>query len=329
VLSWPAAGAVAGEAAVLPEGLRASVGEFVLARCAGRTPGQVRRLARRAVLGVDPAGAAGRARVAARGRGVSRWDAPEGMCELTARLPAADAATVWDTLTGLARACTGPGDGRGLDERRADALVGVFTAIATGTPVPGLPALPAVRRPRRRERRWRADVVVSAGTLLGLDDAPGIVPGYGPVPAAVARMVAADACWRRVLTDPVSGAVLDVGTRRYRPGAVIGGHVEARDAGCVFPGCVRRAVDCDLDHTLRFPEGPTAAHNLGPLCGHHHRLKHEARPSWLVAQPGPGRFTWTSPSGRHYTRGPTELPGTPDWAPDATGPPVTDEEPPF
>lgn len=338
VLSWSAARAVAEEVVVLPRGLRASVGELVLARCAGKTPGQVRRLARRAVLGVDPAGGAQRQERAVAGRGVSRWDTPDGMAEVCARLAPQDAGLVWDTLTGLARDCATPGDSRGLDARRADALVGLFTAIATGTPVPGLPALPAGRPPQRGARRgarWRADVVVAASTLLGLDDAPGLVPGFGPVPAEVARSIAGDATWRRVLTDPGSGAVLDVGSARYRPGAVLGAHVAVRDATCVFPGCVRAAVDCDLDHTRRFPDGPTADHNMGPLCGHHHKLKHEARPSWALAQPGPGRFTWTSPTGRHYERRPPDLPGTPGWAPGlaaparAPGPRPPDDEPPF
>ena len=97
------------------------------------------------------------------------------MSELCARLAPADAATVWDTLTGLARDCAAPGDERGLDARRADALVGVFTAIATGTPIPVLPALRALpgrsgraARKARRRARWRADVVVAASTLLGL-----------------------------------------------------------------------------------------------------------------------------------------------------------------
>lgn len=225
-MAWSAARAVAEEVVVLPAADRAAVAEFVLARCAGKTPGQLRRLGRRAVLGVDPAGGAQRQERAVATRGVSRWDTPDGMAELCARLAPADAATVWDTLTGLARDCATPGDERGLDARRADALVGVFTAIATGTP---LPVLPASRRARRRAR-WRADVVVAASTLLGLDDAPGLVPAFGPVPAAVARGIAGDATWRRVLTDPGSGAVLDVGTARYRSGAVLGAHVAARDA---------------------------------------------------------------------------------------------------
>lgn len=144
-----------------------------------------------------------------------------------------------------------------------------------------------------------------------------------------------DATWRRVLTDPDSGAVLDVGTARYRPGAVLGAHVAARDATCVFPGCARAAVDCGLDHTRRFPDGPTADHNLGPLCGHHHKLKHEARPGWALAQPVSGTFTWTSPTGRDYARRPPDRPGSPDWAPGpavparAPEPRPPDDEPPY
>ena len=78
---------------------------------------------------------------------------------------------------------------------------------------------------------------------------------------------------------------------------------------------MRAAVDCDLDHTRRFPQGPTADHKLGPPCGHHHKLKHEATPGWALAQPVSGTFTWTSPTGRHYERRPPDRPGSPDWAP--------------
>ncbi len=42
----------------------------------------------------------------------------------------------------------------------------------------------------------------------------------------------------------------------------------------------------------------THPHNLGPLCRHHHRLKHEA--GWKLEQPTPGTFTWTSPLGHTY-----------------------------
>jgi len=45
------------------------------------------------------------------------------------------------------------------------------------------------------------------GTALGLSDAPAELAGYGPIPADLARELAADATWRRILTDPVTGAV--------------------------------------------------------------------------------------------------------------------------
>ena len=38
----------------------------------------------------------------------------------------------------------------------------------------------------------RVDVTVGAGTLLGLDDKPGYLAGYGPIHAEVARELAAD-----------------------------------------------------------------------------------------------------------------------------------------
>ena len=59
----------------------------------------------------------------------------------------------------------------------------------------------------------------------------------------------------------------------------------------------RRA--CDIDHTTR-PRagGPTSHDNLGLLCRHHHRLKHEG--GWTLTQPKPGTFQWQSPAGNVY-----------------------------
>ncbi|NIU17935.1 MAG: HNH endonuclease [Actinobacteria bacterium] len=60
------------------------------------------------------------------------------------------------------------------------------------------------------------------------------------------------------------------------------------------------AVDCDLDHTVAWSEGgPTAVHNLAPLCRHDHRLRHEA--GWSHRPLGGGDHEWTSPLGRRYT----------------------------
>ena len=40
-----------------------------------------------------------------------------------------------------------------------------------------------------------------------------------------------------------------------------------------MPGCTRPAEECDLDHAVPWPDGPTSAANLGPLCRRHHILR--------------------------------------------------------
>ena len=78
--------------------------------------------------------------------------------------------------------------------------------------------------------------------------------------------------------------------------------VQARDKTCVFPGCSVPAHRADIDHTKAFPEGPTAPENLGVMCRAHHRLKQDRR--WMVFQPTPGRFEWTTPNNRTCIREP-------------------------
>ncbi|MDQ4094344.1 MAG: hypothetical protein M3143_13430 [Actinomycetota bacterium] len=47
-------------------------------------------------------------------------------------------------------------------------------------------------------------VTIPYTALLGCDDQPGEIAGYRPIPAAVARDLAAAGTWRRILTDPTS-----------------------------------------------------------------------------------------------------------------------------
>src|SRR5215213_10623563 len=94
-------------------------------------------------------------------------------------------------------------------------------------------------------------------------------PDTEPIPADIARDIAAGGTWKRLLTDPMSGVLLDYGRTTYRPPAGLADFVRARDHRCVFPGCSRRAEVCDLDHTIAHPEGPTSEKNLGCLCRHH------------------------------------------------------------
>jgi HNH endonuclease len=63
------------------------------------------------------------------------------------------------------------------------------------------------------------------------------------------------------------------------------------------------AMNSDIDHTVDHAKGgATDVSNLGPLCRHHHRLKHEGE--WKLEQFEPGVFRWTSRLGHVYTVGP-------------------------
>lgn len=188
------------------------------------------------------------------------------------------AALAWAALsTGWIGGCGGDGTGE------CDGSSGFSLSSARGRPV-------------------TVNVTVPLSSLLGDSDEPGELDGYGPITAETARRLAADGTWRRIVTDPLSGAVLDVGRTRYTPPRELADHVLARDQRCRWPNCDRSAtgVGIQIDHTIAFEDGGTTAHtNLCVFCGKNHMDKHQA--GWTVAQPEPGRFVFTSPTGHVYT----------------------------
>lgn len=108
-------------------------------------------------------------------------------------------------------------------------------------------------------------MTVPISTLLGLDERPGELEGYGPITADVARRVAAHGVWRRLLTDPATGVLLDYGTTRYVPPPDLVDHVQARDRTCRFPTCSRPARLCQFDTPFRpaVRAGPPATATVG------------------------------------------------------------------
>jgi hypothetical protein len=188
------------------------------------------------------------------------------------------------------------------------------SAAATDPPVPVSAAVREHRQGSGPRPGAQIRVTVAASTLLGMDDQPADLDGYGPIDAVTARTLAASGVWQRVVTDPLSGTVLDLGRTRYRPTAALAEHVRVRDRRCVAPGCVVPATHADLDHTRPYhapprppglpwrsveePLGTTADYNLGPLCRRHHRLKTDG--GFVLRQVRPGAFEWTSPTGHRY-----------------------------
>ncbi|WP_456844889.1 DUF222 domain-containing protein [Cellulomonas sp. P5_C6] len=327
-----------------PDAVRAVVGD-ALERAAELTAPQLTRHVRATLIALNPDQVEQR-RVAERDRrGVELVLAPDAMARLIAYLPAAEATAAFTAIDALAGHAALDGDTRTVDQRRADAFSDVFTAILDRQTTPdGTPL------PRKHGQRVAVQLSVAATTLMGLDDAPGFLGSYGPVPAQVARELAQDGTWRRVLTD-TTGQVCAVGTQTYRPGADLTRTVQARDVTCTFPGCRQPATRCELDHRTPYdhhrgpheqahapgdqlqsdPHEPqTCEANLHALCKHHHQAKTEGW--WNVTyNPATGVSTWTDRHGLTYARHPARIHTTPDLLTHQPPPPtpVPLGDPPF
>ena len=170
-------------------------------------------------------------------------------------------------------------------------------------------------------RAGRADIAVvcTLTTLLGLTDHPAEVPGLGPVPADIARELAADGRWRLLITDPATGQVAATGSRTYTPTAALARLIRAREPSCRMPGCNRQAINCDLDHTIPWPAEPGSVEsNLGPLCRRHHNLK--THHGFGLTSQQPPNQPGTAPSGPPLPRpDPGPAPGPGPATPPITG----------
>lgn len=193
---------------------------------------------------------------------------------------------------------TSPAGGSAPDDRHRGAPDDNASTPPTAPPR----GSPAIRLPK-----VRVNVTVALSTLMGLDDRPAELAGFGPISATQARALAAGGVWRRLVTDPLSGRVLDVGRTRYRPPKPLAEHVVTRDGVCDAPGCSTPAHRCDLDHTTEYrgtpangapTNGTTSADNLGPLSARCHRLKTDG--GFVLTQPQPGVFEWRTPAGLRY-----------------------------
>ncbi len=116
----PPAVARAVEAAVLPDAARQNTSELA-------------RAARKAIARLDPDGAHARHQNRKADRRVVLYPMDDAMAELRAYLPAADATRVYRKVDQVAHAAAGPGDGRTMDQRRADTLTDLILNPTTNT----------------------------------------------------------------------------------------------------------------------------------------------------------------------------------------------------
>jgi hypothetical protein len=293
---------------------RTWVAATALPKARQQTVSELRRRLRRLLLAVQPKTAAKRHAEAVAKRKVEWRVSQDGMGELRLCASAADVKAVFNTIDAVARTLpktTADGERSPIDARRADALVAMIVgtsgavstsgAVATTDSTGSIAAASVVRRPAAS-----IQVTMDLATVLGLADNPAELAGYGPIPASAARALAADGKWRRLICDPVTGALIDLGTTVYRPNAELERYIRSRDARCSFPSCHQPAHRCEIDHTNPYRPGQPATGtdrcNLGCLCEYHHDLKHHS--GWrLDRDPDDHTGTWTSTTGHRYRVG--------------------------
>jgi hypothetical protein len=208
-------------------------------------------------------------------RRMSITPADDGMAELWALLPAADAYRAAARIDTNARTAAAiPGETRTLDQLRTDELTALLTGDGT-----------------KHSVKVTTGLLVPFQTVIDRDDpTPSMLDGYGPIPPSEARRLTANSpTFYRIITDPITGIRLTMDRTTYRPTREQRRWLAWRDGVCTFPGCNR--TNCDIDHTIQWQnDGATNVDNLALLSPGHHTLENLD-----------GQVRFTSPLGRvHY-----------------------------
>jgi hypothetical protein len=246
-------------------------------------PGKIRALVEQRVIEIDPDAAARRADQERADRHVSIEAATPGTAYLNAYLPAEQATACWHALHDQASALRADGDPRAMSHLMCDTLVERVTGIGKPSDV-----------------KVHLNLVMTDTTLLGGDETPAEVTGCGPIPAPVARMIAATGnTWvKRLYSDPVDGTLVAADSRRRRFDGALRDFVIARDRTC-------RGIKCaspirDIDHVRPFGDGglttPSNGQGLSRNC-HTSRDHPTLRVDEADAN---GVIIWTTPSNRTF-----------------------------
>lgn len=279
---------------------------------------------------------------ARRRRRVYVVDGEDGMADLIAHLPAAEAHGIHRRLTLMAAELARheptngeatPAPRRCRDELRADILSDLLLGSRLTSAAPG--GIHTETTARLSEIRPQVQIRLDCMHLPGvhpLDSqhpnagpeapkipeaaadeedeentlfqtpAPPLLAGYGPIDTATARRLAGAATHWEMVRLEPESGTIH-SVDRYRPSEQMRRLLRARDEHCRFPGCRVPAARCDLDHTIDAAlGGPTHTENLAHLCRGHHTVKHHS--GWSVKQQGDGVLDWASPSGRTYRERP-------------------------
>ncbi len=266
---------------------------------------------------LDAQAAVERAARAAQDRRVSLRPAPDAMSQLGALLPVAGGVAVITSLEQAATTARAQGDPRNRGQVMADTLIERVTGQATAAAVP-----------------VEVQVVMSDTTLLGADDSPAQIPGYGPLPAGTARDLLkhadedAKAWLRRLYTHHKTGALTQVESQRRVFPRGMRRFITTRDATCRTPWCDApiRHIDHIHDHAQG---GTTSLSNGQGLCERCNYLKQT--PGWTTEtlnRPARGAAAPRPDHHPHRTHLPLHRATPPTSTPTTTSRPTRDLQPP-
>jgi hypothetical protein len=280
----------------------AQLERLVLPKAPGKAPGKIAALVRKAVARID-------AEALARGHRTARRNAclditlddgtDSGTGWVNGHGPVLEATVVRTAVEAWARAAKTAGDPRSLDELRWAALHDWSTRYLTGQ-LDGQHG----HRPTSRGAPITVNIAVDLTTYLGLTTHPAEILGTGVlIPPTALHDLLPDAGLRRLITDPLTGHLLDASPHSYRPRVPLARFVTLRDVTSTGPNSSVPATEVDQDHTYPFDDGGlTIRANLGSPNRRWHNAK--TKGGWTVTQNDDRTWTWTSPHGQTHTTEP-------------------------
>ncbi|ULE34340.1 HNH endonuclease [Mycobacterium sp. IDR2000157661] len=248
---------------------------------------------------LDPHAVVERAAKAAADRTVTIRPAPDCMANVTVLLPVAQGVGVYAALKRHADTTV---DGRTRGQVMADTLYERITG-----------------RPAEVAEPVAVNLVMADQTLLGGDDSPAVLDGYGPIPAEIARQLItaagldrrSQATLRRLYRRPASAALVAMESRARRFPKGLARFIALRDQRCRTPYC--NAPIRHTDHAVpRHRRGPTHVLNGLGSCEQCNYTK-EA-PGWQVHTSevdGVHHAEFITPTGAHHHSAAPQPPGPP------------------
>ncbi|WP_296605098.1 HNH endonuclease [Nocardioides sp.] len=243
----------------------------------------------------DPRAFVNRSAQAVSDRRVTSRPAPDTMMRLGALLPVVQGVAAYAALSSWASTQIAAGDPRSKGQLMADRLVELVTGQASADQVP-----------------VRADVMLADTTLIGMDEEPGWVAGYGPVPAEIARHLIRHAheqglaALRRLYAHPDTGRLAAAESRSTRFPDGLADLIGLRDQGrCRSPWC--DAPIADTDHAQPLVEGGATTFLNGQGCCEACNIAKEAVGWRARPRPGPDghpdlhTIETTTPTGHVHT----------------------------